>query len=55
MAEKMVLKVATGKEVRGWSEAGRMGPWVFSVQTLLKQETGSQGTLSGSTDFISGG
>lgn len=25
MAEKMVLKVATGREVRGWSEVGRRG------------------------------
>ena len=25
MAEKMVLKVRTGKEVGGWSEAGRRG------------------------------
>lgn len=35
MAEKMVLKVVTGKEVRGWSEAGKKGPpWIYFTRTL---------------------
>lgn len=37
MAEKF-QKVATGKLVGGWSEVGKGNPWVFSFQTLLKQE-----------------
>lgn len=53
MAEKMVLKVAAGKEVRAWLGWKKGCPWVCSVQTLLKQEMGPQGTRSGSTDFIS--
>ena len=36
MAEKMVLRVFTGKEFRGWSEAGR---GVSGSVPLLKQET----------------
>lgn len=37
MAEKMVLRVFTGKEFRGWSEFGRRG--VSGSVPLLKQET----------------
>lgn len=35
----MVPRVVTGKEIGGWSEAGRETSQINSVQTLLEQET----------------
>lgn len=40
MAERLVPKIMTGKEVEGDQSLGKgASPWICCIQTLLKQET----------------